>query len=205
MKKNNEEILRYLSGLMTPDETDNFLNKLKADASFKREFDKINGILSDFGTIRDSELNETYFNNLVSRVREKLPSYRRRKLLKEYAFIAPTVIVVLLVSYLTLRDIKSEIDSVDSFAGEVVKYIDNDELADNLMKDYSFESVISYQSSGNDLDIYIPENLNIPVNNISHYVDFAKLDYSQIENISGAELEKLYNNLSSLNFQKVSK
>ncbi|NMB81793.1 MAG: hypothetical protein GYA14_08240 [Ignavibacteria bacterium] len=205
MKKYDDEILKYLSGLMSPGEKNNFEEKLLNDPSLKEELEKVNSTLANINSIKDIELNEIYFNNLLPKVRNNLAGYKRRKLLKEYALIVPAVIIILFTSYTIFMDLKSEIDYSTSIAGEVVNNIDDDELANNLLNDYSFESVIPYQSSRNNLDIYIPENLNLSLSNVSHYVDFAKIDYSQVENISGPELERLYNNLSMINFEKVSK
>lgn len=205
MKNYDEEILKYLSGLMNSEEINNFEKKLESDLYLKAKFDKINNILTNFNSVKDSELNETYFNNLLPKVRNQLTGRKRRKLFKEYALIAPAVIIVLFAFYITLIDKKSEIDFTNSLTGEVIKNINDEELADNLLKDYSFESEINYLSNEGDLDIYIPENLNLSFNNISHYVDFSKLDYSQVDNMSGPELEKLYNNLSTINFEKVPK
>lgn len=205
MKNYDDRVIKYLSGLMDPDDKSNFEEKLSNDPSLKEELEKINSVLANINSIKDIELNETYFNNLLPRVRNKLTGYKRRKLLKEYALVVPAVIIILFTSYTIFMDLKSEIDHTTSIAGEVVKNINDDELANNLLNDYSFESVIPYQSNNNNLDIYIPDNLNLSLNNVSHYVDFSKLDYSQVENISGPELEKLYNNLSMINFEKVSK
>lgn len=206
MKKYDEEIIKYFSGLLNDEEKSKFLQKLKTDHSLKEEYDRLNNSIKELSSVRNSvELNETYFNNLLPKVKNNLKDYKKRSLLKEYALIAPAALIVLIVSYITFVDLKKESDFATSIANEVVKNIDDEELANNLLKDYTFESIIPYQKSEIDLEIYFPENVSLSLNNISQYIDFAKLDYSQIENISDPEFEKLYNNLSTLNFQKVSK
>ncbi len=205
MKKIDEDILKYLSGLMNNGEITDFDNKLAVDSSFKERYNQIKEKAGEFSSVREIELNEAYFNNLLPRVHEKLMKRKKVKLIREYALILPTVITVLLVIIMSILDRNGEIDLPKSLASEVVNNIDDDELADNLIKDYSFESVLNMQQRNGEFEIYIPDNVNLSLNSISQYVDFSKIDYSQVENISGNELEKLYNNLSAITFEKVSK
>ncbi|MBS3945560.1 MAG: hypothetical protein KGZ42_08685 [Melioribacter sp.] len=205
MKKIDEDILKYLSGLMNNEEITDFENKLAGDSSFKERYNQIKEKAGEFSSVREIELNEAYFNNLLPRVHNKLIKRKKVKLIREYALILPTVITVLLVIIMSILDRNGEIDLPKSLASEVVNNIDDDELADNLIKDYSFESVLNMSQRNGEFEIFIPENVNLSLNSISQYVDFSKIDYSQVENISGTELEKLYNNLSAITFEKVSK
>ena len=205
MKKIDEDILKYLSGLMNNEEITEFENKLAVDSSFKERYNLIKEKAGEVSSVREIELNEAYFNNLLPKVHEKLIKRKKVKLIREYALILPTVITVLLVIIMSILDRNGEIDFPKSLASEVVNNIDDDELADNLIKDYSFESVLNMPQKNGEFEIYIPENVNLSLNSISQYVDFSKIDYSQVENISGNELEKLYNNLSAITFEKVSK
>lgn len=205
MKKIDEDILKYLSGLMNNEEITDFENKLAGDSSFKERYNQIKEKAGEFSSVREIELNEAYFNNLLPRVHNKLIKRKKVKLIREYALILPTVITVLLVIIMSILDRNGEIDLPKSLASEVVNNIDDDELADNLIKDYSFESVLNMSQRNGEFEIFIPENVNLSLNSISQYVDFSKIDYSQVENISGTELEKLYYNLSAITFEKVSK
>jgi hypothetical protein len=205
MKKIDEDILKYLSGLLNEEEKTDFENKLAVDSSFKERYNKIKDKVDEFSLVREIDFNETYFNNLLPIVHEKLIKHKKVKLIREYALIIPTVVVVLFVTIISIINRNGEIDLPKSLATEVINNIDDDELADNLIKDYSFESVLNMSPANGEFEIYIPDNVNLSLNSISQYVDFSKIDYTQVENISGSELEKLYNNLSAITFEKVSK
>ncbi len=205
MKKIDEDILKYLSGLMYGEEKIDFENKLAVDSSFKERYNQIKEKAEEFSLVREIELNEVYFNNLLPKVHEKLRKRKKAKLIREYALVLPSVIAVLLVLLLTILNRSGEIDIPKSLASEVINNIDDDEQADNLIKDYSLESVLNLSQRNGEFEIYIPENVNLSLNSVSQYVDFSKIDYSQVDNISSAELEKLYNNLSAITFDMLKK
>jgi hypothetical protein len=205
MEKMDEEILKYLSEHLSDNEKADFEKRLISFPSLKERLNLVKERISEFSSVREFKLNDTYFNNLIPKLHERLARNRKVKIIREYALILPTVIVVLFITFYSLFNRNGDNDILKSLSTEVINNIDDDEFAENLIRDYSIDSDLNLSAANGDLEVYIPENINLSLNSIYNYVDFAKLDYSQFENISVAESEKLYNNLITIKFEKVSK
>ncbi|MEW6507107.1 MAG: hypothetical protein AB1432_05095 [Bacteroidota bacterium] len=205
MEKMDEEILKYLSEHLSDDEKADFEKRLISFPLLQERLNLVKERIAEFSTVREIKLNETYFNNLLPKLHERLARNRKVKIIREYALILPTIIVVLFITFYSIFNRNGDNDILKSLSTEVINNIDDDEFAENLIKDYSIESELNLSAANGDLEVYIPENINLSLNSIYNYVDFSKLDYSQFENISVAESEKLYNNLITIKFEKVSK
>lgn len=201
----DEEILKYLSEHLSDDEKADFEKRLISFPLLQERLNLVKERIAEFSTVREIKLNETYFNNLLPKLHERLARNRKVKIIREYALILPTIIVVLFITFYSIFNRNGDNDILKSLSTEVINNIDDDEFAENLIKDYSIESELNLSAANGDLEVYIPENINLSLNSIYNYVDFSKLDYSQFENISVAESEKLYNNLITIKFEKVSK
>jgi hypothetical protein len=205
MKKIDENILKYFAGLMNTEELERFEAQLKNDPELKNRFDPLNDQINEFRSINDIELNGLYFENMIPKLREKMRARRKYATLKKYSLAIPALAIILILYILIPFYNNGITDQPVSLANEIIKNINDDEIADNLINDFSMESALSYSLNGNGLDLYLPENVSLSLNSISPYVDISGLDYAQFEDLSNPEFEKLYNNLSMITFEKVSK
>ncbi|MDQ7815607.1 MAG: hypothetical protein RDU14_01115 [Melioribacteraceae bacterium] len=205
MKKIDEKILRYFAGLMEAEEVMRFESQLKNDPELKERFVYLENRLTDLLSVHDIGVNDLYFDSIVPKLREKMTIKRKYSILKKYTLAIPIVSVILILFILTPFYDKEYIDQPVSLAYEIIKNINDDEIADNLINDYSLESALSFSENGNGLELYLPENVSLSFNTISPYVDISRLDYTQLENLSNAEYQQLYKNLSMITFEKVSK
>ena len=205
MKKIDEKILRYFAGLMEAEEVMRFESQLKNDPKLKERFVYLENRLTDLLSVHDIGVNDLYFDSIVPKLREKMTIKRKYSILKKYTLAIPIVSVILILFILTPFYDKEYIDQPVSLAYEIIKNINDDEIADNLIYDYSLESALSFSENGNGLELYLPENVSLSFNTISPYVDISRLDYTQLENLSNAEYQQLYKNLSMITFEKVSK
>lgn len=205
MKKIDEIILKYFAGLMNSEEQSRFESELNNDSELKERFMKLENRMNDFRSINVSEINDPYFDNLVPKIRERLSSKKQYSIFNKYRLAIPVAALVLILFMLIPFYNNQITDQPVSLAEEIINNINDDEIADNLINDYSMESALSNSINGNGLELYLPENISLSLNSISPYVDISKLDYSQIEDLSNPEFEKLYNNLSMITFEKVSK
>jgi hypothetical protein len=205
MKKIDEKILRYFAGLMEAEEVKRFESQLKNDPELKERFVYLENRLTDLLSVHDIGVNDLYFDSIVPKLREKMTIKRKYSILKKYTLAIPIVSVILILFILTPFYDKEYIDQPVSLAYEIIKNINDDEIADNLIYDYSLESALSFSENGNGLELYLPENVSLSFNTISPYVDISRLDYTQLENLSNAEYQQLYKNLSMITFEKVSK
>ncbi len=205
MKKIDENILKYFAGLMNTEELKRFETQLKNDPELKNRFDPLNDQINEFRSINDVELNGLYFDNMIPKLREKMRAGRKYATLKKYSLAIPALAIILILYILIPFYNNGITDQPVLLANEIIKNINDDEIADNLINDFSMESALSYSLNGNGLDLYLPENVSLSLNSISPYVDISRLDYTQFEDLSNPEFEKLYNNLSMITFEKVSK
>lgn len=205
MKRIDEIILKYFAGLMNREEQDRFESELKNDSELKERFIELENRFNNLRSINVSEINDPYFENLIPKIRGKISSKKQYSIFNKYSLAIPVAAVVL-VLFMIIPFYNNEfIDQPVSLAEEIIKNINDYEIADNLINDYSLESALSNSGNGNGLELYLPENVSLSLNTISDYVDISKLDYTQIEDLSNPEFEKLYNNLSMIKFEKVSK
>lgn len=205
MKKIDEIILKYFAGLMNSVERDRFESDLKHDSKLKKRFIELENRLNDLRLVKESKINDPYFDNLVPKIRERISSKKQYSIFNKYRLVIPMAAAVLILFMLMPVYNNEFTDQSVSLADEVIKNINDDEIAYNLINDYSMESALSNSINGNGLELYLPENVSLSLNTISPYVDISRLDYTEIEDLSNPEFEKLYNNLSMITFEKVSK
>lgn len=205
MKKNDDIILRYLSGLMNPEEEKIFLNEIESDPQYSARFHSIKGQIDGLSSPGGIETDDLYFNSLLPKVREKLELSDGISIRKKYSIAIPVVVTLLLLALFTILPERNSIEQSVSLADEIVNNIDDDEIADNLINDHTFESVIAQNTNGNGFETLLPDDVSIPQTAITRYIDYSNLDYSRVEDLSNPEFEKLYKNLSMITFEKVSK
>jgi len=101
--KKNDEILKYLSGMMNDTEKSDFENKMSASADLQNDFAKLNNKLAEICSLKDIKEDSPYFQNLLPRVRQKIEKRAIRKLYPQFAYLLPTAAAVFLILFNTVK------------------------------------------------------------------------------------------------------
>ncbi len=96
--KRNDEILRYLSDLMSEGEKNKFESELSSSEELRAEFELLKSRLD--GLKNDSEISSDspYFQNLLPRVRVRIEKKKKLKWVPRLAYIVPTATAVILLA-----------------------------------------------------------------------------------------------------------
>ncbi|MGK9367584.1 hypothetical protein ACSSWA_01635 [Melioribacter sp. Ez-97] len=134
--KPNEEILKYYSGLLTDEEKKSFEEKLSVSPRMKEEFDKTGEIINRLKEYSAADADESYFANLLPRVREKIDRQRGKVVFGKiaYALSISLAAALLLIFSFVNTPVNSSTDYVLE-QEEVIKNI----VADYLASGYSEE------------------------------------------------------------------
>ena len=100
--KNKDEILKYLSGLMSDSEQINFEKKIKQSDELMEELKLSQAGLERIDELKNIELDMRYFGSILPRVREKLDS-KKREPFPKIAYSLSFVVTVLLVIMINSR------------------------------------------------------------------------------------------------------
>ena len=201
MKTTNEEILKYLSGMMNESEMSMFEEKLKTSEELKIQMKNVKETL--FGLDAESAgLNEIYFNNLIPHVRLRMENKRKFLVLRKLYYLAPALTIVLLLVLFYPRGHSTTQYNYQDLAEVVVNNIDDQDVADKYVSDNLFYS--SYGSALDNSDFTVGlENTNdgIP-DSYMKLLDYSSTDtYSILNNLTDNDLESLYKELNNIKFQ----
>jgi hypothetical protein len=199
MKKIDELIIKYFSGMLNDNELKNFEEHLKSDPNLSEQFDLVKKQLGFFSNQPEIELDGSYFNNMVPQIRDRIENKRKVSLFRRISFAFPIAAILLVVLFINPFKRNEILNQPEFLASETLNNIDDIEVADKLISDYSFESFISFFTNGNNLETVFPDDVDISLKNISQYYDFSKIDLSEIEELSSQDLESLYSKLSMIN------
>jgi hypothetical protein len=175
--KSNDEILKYLSDLMTEKEKSAFEIKLASSEELQNELAKHKNILGSFNLPDESEDGSFYFQNILPRVRAKIEKRKGRQWVPRFAYLIPTVTAVILILLNTgkFTDEKAPEPKTSNTDNVQVTNIDNESiLADQRiitdMKTYgigkkesiSFEVGLSSITNKENIKEIANEQLKIP-------------------------------------------
>lgn len=141
---NKNEILKYLSDLMTDSERANFKKKLNSDTELQKEFESLKLKLDTLKENTEIESDTGYFNNLLPRTMEKIDSQREKKskyLIPAFSF-GITILLIFLLNLPSLDDKSSQNNSGDIEFTQLIEESDSEELLSlfesNFINDYVF-------------------------------------------------------------------
>lgn len=109
MEKNKEQILKYLSELMTENEKRIFENELNVNSNLKNDYEKFINLIK----VDKSLTNEKYFTNLLPKVKIKLEEekkYYHKKLAYGIPSLIVTIVLVVLLINTNLKNNSIEFD-----------------------------------------------------------------------------------------------
>ncbi|MGK9477863.1 hypothetical protein [Melioribacter sp. OK-6-Me] len=153
--KISEEILRYYSDLMTEEEKKLLEKKISDLPSMKEEFDKAGKLIERLRDCSNIEVDESYFINLLPRVRERLNIRKGRVVFEKIAYalsISVFVAFTLIISFLNaplntemnysleqeeiIRNLVTDYLTVDNFTDDYTIDIQTVDVEDNQLVDY---------------------------------------------------------------------
>ena len=201
MKKNNEEILKYLSGMLDEVDKQAFEEKLKTSEELTQQFNSIKGMLTGFKK-QDINVDENYFINIIPRFREKINS-RKNKLRKTIYYLAPTLTIVILAVLLYPYNSTSFDNGYRELAEIVVDNIDDAEVSNKYFNNIGLEPGYSTLAVNDEFTLGLENTINkIPDSYLNNIVEYSNSEtFYSLENYSDEELNNLYEGLNDFKFQ----
>ncbi len=197
MKKNEEKILKYLSGLMNEGEKIQFEKELTNSSELKNDFDNINQKLGELLEVKDAAVSETYFTNLTPRVREKLKRSDRKSWYAKLYYIVPVTAAVLVTIMFWPKEEITFSDHTAQLTDEIVNNLDNEQIADKVFSEvYNTEELLVDTKDENIFSISLPDEVAITNNKLFSEIDIAYFDYSVLDEISDEEINSIYKKIN---------
>lgn len=202
MKKNSDDILKYLSGMMGKSEMKLFDEKLKTSEELKSLFQNAKEILSGLD-LKNIHANETYFNNLVPRIRHKLVTGKKYSMRNKIYYLAPALSIVLLAIIFYPRSKNIPGTNYQELAEVVVNNLNDREVTDKYMSDYILAPTLSTPDDYSDFTLGLENTTDkIPDSYFELSVNSNAETIGLLNNMPEDELEELYAELSNINFQR---
>lgn len=207
MKKVNNDILRYLSGLMNQREIKFFEERLKSSKDFKREYDATILKMKEISNVKDTQTDERYFNDLLPKIRIKLEKEESSYSFRNIYYVVPAAALIIIAIFLLPKSSSVLQDQHQVVAQEVMNHLSDEDVAEKYFYEYYLESRITFINDvQNNFSMGIPDNVDITKGDYINTLDLALLDdFTGFERISDEDLETAYNKLSAIKLQKVTK
>ena len=201
MKKINDEIIKYLSGMLDENEKALFKNKLDSSAELQEQLASAEQYLNDLNT-KDIPADEKYFVNLVPRVRQRIEKEKKYFVWKRLYYLAPALTVALIVMIFYPRTTVNVQNSYKDLAEIVANNISDDDVNSKYFTDITAESVYDELSNGvsYSIDLLTGDN-HIPDSYIS-LMDYSNAETRQtLDNLGEKDLNEIYKKLNDINFK----
>lgn len=144
--KRNEEILRYLSDLMSGEEKKKFESELSSSEELRNEFELYTSKLGGLKELAEIKEDSPYFQNLLPRVRTRIEKEKKLKWIPRLAYIVPTATAVILLAINTGKFLpEGERKPADSNNTASVTELKNDN--NHYYPDYNFSTNWEYAES----------------------------------------------------------
>ena len=188
--KMSEKILNYFAGKFSEKDKSEFEAELKTNTNLKNLFDQYSRKLNEIKEIKDINVNEAYFNNLLPRTWERINKRKKKVLIPKLVYALPAVIVIIyFIFYSGSPDMFSKFvaDLPDSSKQAIANYLDkeNTNLQAELMRNKDATDLLENEIS-NSVDI---QSLNIESR--FTYND----DYELLKKLTPEEADKIFNSL----------
>lgn len=139
--KISDEILKYHSGLMTEEEMKLLEKKISDLPNMREEFNKTKELIERLKDYSNIETDESYFTNLLPRVRERIDKRKGQVAIGRVAYalsISVFVAFTLIISFIN-APLNTEVNYVLE-QEEIIKNMVTDYLsADNFVDDYTID------------------------------------------------------------------
>jgi hypothetical protein len=200
MEKINDEILKYLSGILNEDERIGFEEKLQTSSELASQLSKTKKILSGFD-LENVEVNENYFNNLIPLVRRRIDSQRSFFTFKKLYYLAPALTVVLLAILFYPRTENSFQNHYQELAQIVATNIDDTDVSNKYLEENAIDSSYDIISSEKDFTVGLEDAVNkIPDSYLSRINNSNIEAFQSLDDLSDDDLNELCKELNDYKF-----
>ncbi|MEW6194566.1 MAG: hypothetical protein AB1521_05345 [Bacteroidota bacterium] len=197
MKKNDEQILKYLSGLMNQDEKILFEREMSSSSELKKDFDNIEQEFKKLLEVKDIAVNETYFANLTPRVKEKLKLAGKKSWYAKLYYVVPVTAAVLVAIMFWPREEITFNDHTAQLTSEIVNNLDDEQIADKVFSEvYNTDELLIDTKDENIFSVALPEEITITKSKLFSEIDIAYFDYSVLDEISDEEINSIYQKIN---------
>ncbi|MGE5409794.1 MAG: hypothetical protein ACM3MI_02450 [Clostridiales bacterium] len=204
--KKNEDILRYLSGLMSEVEKEKFESELNHSEVLKNDYAKQISLLNRAKELEeDLSANSPYFNNLLPRVRQRMEKKKRFGLYPRFAFALP---VAAIIAYFIINPFSHNNTVTNTNIQQskelrqTVEQINDETKADILKDIMDTENSAESRNALTSAVVSDSENSEILENKVADALfdsEEAKVSYLENEDLvgslSGKETENIYSTL----------
>lgn len=198
MKKINDEIVKYLSGIMSESEKMIFEEKLRTSNKTADELNYVQKLLGKFKE-NDFNANENYFVNILPRFRENANT-RSGRLRKLAYYLAPTFAIIIITLLLFGKSTTSNYNEYAELAEVVVNNIEDSEVSNSYLNYINLEP--EYGSINSDIDLLIEFENNessIPDSYLNVIETANAVSFDLLEELTDEDLTDLYNGLYAIN------
>ncbi len=198
MKKINDEIVKYLSGIMSESEKKIFEEKLRTS---NKTADEINSVQKLLGEFKENDFNadENYFVNILPRFRENANT-RSGRLRKLVYYLAPTFAVIIITLLLFEKSTTNNYDEYTELAEVVVNNIEDSEVSNSYLNYINLEP--EYGTINSDIDLLIEFENNessIPDSYLNVIETANAVSFDLLEELTDEDLTDLYDGLYAIN------
>ncbi|MDZ7766882.1 MAG: hypothetical protein U5K00_21110 [Melioribacteraceae bacterium] len=197
--KNKNEILKYLSDLMSESEKEIFERRLATDTELRSEFDLLKLKLSSLKETAEIEPDSSYFNNLLPRSLEKIDARSKKRsnyLIPAFSF-GITILLIFLLNLPSLDEKSSQNNFGDIDFAQLIEESDSEELLSlfesNFINDYVFYRSGSYTEFidlENEDEFYL-----LSEGSLENFYYEAEAEYNPFSTITDEEAEIIYEEL----------
>lgn len=206
MKKNDEKILKYLSNLMTDEETTAFKKELEISESLRKEFEIIKQKILQISSVKNPDINDLYFANLIPKVQQKISSNKSLWKKTYFYYVVPTVSAAAIIFFLFFNTKNNFEAQYKEVATEIVSSISDNEVSEKYIKEIENEPVEAIINGSDVMEIKIPAEIKIDNENYIKLIGNPIMEeYSSMDHLSDSQLEKVYNKLSVSSSPEVAK
>ena len=206
MQMNEEKILKYLSNLMTDEETTAFKKELEISESLRKEFEIIKQKILQISSVRDPDINDLYFANLIPKVQQKISSNKSLWKRTYFYYVVPTVSAAAIIFFLFFNTKNNFEAQYKEVATEIVSSISDNEVSEKYIKEIENEPVEAIINGSDVMEIKIPAEIKIDNENYIKLIGNPIMEeYSSMDHLSDSQLEKVYNKLSVSSSPEVAK
>jgi hypothetical protein len=191
-----EKILKYLSNLLSENEKEKFEKEISESTELRAEIEKIKNNLNKIKSLGNVDLDTSYFNNLLPKVRERIEQKSKKKAINPLLLMPTTAaLIVVLFTFLFPADnsvnyqkfIKSL--TQDSTGINFISYLEQ-----TLPGSYGLSDSEDFDSSA--VDSYLQLNASdIPSEELTSPVPLIE-EYSYYSDaLSESQIDQIYNKL----------
>lgn len=204
MKNNNEDMLRYLSGLMTPDEIIRFEEELKNSSDLKDRFENIKAKIFEMGRISEMSSDDAYFNNLLPLVHERNSKLKSKNYFTKFAYSLPISLVLVVLVLLGIFKKSDSLLDFENFDNLIIESLFDGSTAERVYTEIETYNYFSNLYGENAIpNIYTTENEGYD----SEEEDYPGTIWNSpnLETLSDDEVNQLLIKLDNINLQRGTK